>query len=261
MLCEKFEERLQELLDERMSPDGDEALLSHAELCDNCRDLLGLQEQLFAGLDACELPPLRAGFARDVVAEAGVIVAEAVTPAPTSNGRRAWHPAWVVAGVALAVMLLVAIVPMARWMGTAAPVAKEPQDRSTISAVDLANDEKVSTPVVPDEPETPSAIRFSPEELAAMAKNADELLSGRPAGEMVRNLSSRLPEVPGERSVEQIPGLRPIASSFSLTFGMVRRTIPGTSTKENPPAPESKEERPSKPQAGSLPLNSNGQFV
>ena len=72
MQCEKFEARLQDLLDQRARPEFDERLLEHAETCENCRETLWLQEQLFTGLEvwcfspgalakACTTNPVRPG--------------------------------------------------------------------------------------------------------------------------------------------------------------------------------------------------------
>ena len=86
-----------------------------------------------------------------------------------------------------------------------------------------------------------------------MARGADQLLTGRPAGEMVRNLSSRLTEVPVDESVEQIPGFGPVATSFYTAIGVVRRPIPTTpdNPKRNRPSTEEPNEstRP-KPSTG-----------
>ncbi|MEO8493560.1 MAG: hypothetical protein ABI614_00710, partial [Planctomycetota bacterium] len=50
MQCAKFEQRLQQLLDDRQNVEQDDMLREHARVCEDCRGILRMQGQLFAGL-------------------------------------------------------------------------------------------------------------------------------------------------------------------------------------------------------------------
>jgi len=69
MKCEQFEQRLHELLDRRCPPETDELLLSHAQSCDGCRQVLSAQEALFDGLEMAVTPELSPDFTDRVLAD------------------------------------------------------------------------------------------------------------------------------------------------------------------------------------------------
>jgi hypothetical protein len=69
MHCVQFEMRLNELLDERSSPDADLDLLEHARDCSDCADLLAGHELLLNGVQTLESPGAGADFAVRVAAE------------------------------------------------------------------------------------------------------------------------------------------------------------------------------------------------
>src|SRR5262245_5448721 len=52
MQCAEFENRLNRLLDSRLSPDDDGPLNDHAHECEGCSSLLHAQHVLFSGLRA-----------------------------------------------------------------------------------------------------------------------------------------------------------------------------------------------------------------
>jgi anti-sigma factor RsiW len=65
--CEKFEARLNSLLDQRLPAEKDGELGAHASSCSSCRDLLSGHEQLLDALELLESPALPTGFAQAVV--------------------------------------------------------------------------------------------------------------------------------------------------------------------------------------------------
>src|SRR6516225_6236482 len=67
MHCVRFEMRLNELLDERISPDTDRELLNHAEDCPDCAELLAGHELLLSGREWFE-PTIVADFSVRVAA-------------------------------------------------------------------------------------------------------------------------------------------------------------------------------------------------
>src|SRR5688572_20655428 len=57
MQCVEFEDRLNRLLDHRLSPDADESLTSHAGECEDCAGLFQAQRRLLAGLRSGRVSP------------------------------------------------------------------------------------------------------------------------------------------------------------------------------------------------------------
>ncbi len=103
MQCEKFEDRLHELLDRREPPESDARLQEHAALCANCAEQLAAQESLFAGLKLSQPPELSANFTQRVMA---------TSPPRRSNGA---FGKLVVGLLVLAAILLIALLPAA-WL-------------------------------------------------------------------------------------------------------------------------------------------------
>lgn len=264
MQCERFEARLQDLLDQRQRPECDTQLLEHAEACENCRETLLVQEQLFAGLDLWEAPSLSEAFAARVVKQylsderSGASLASAHDSADTSTA----FPMWKLFAGALAASLLIGAVTVASRLNrpevpvsppnvVPAVVHQEPLENppAAPAVTPAPKAELAVTPPVEPSPEPqvtpPTESVLSADHLAVQwVENAPELLDGRHTGRMIREVTSSLPEVPVDDS---IPGLRPITSSVSYTFGMFRRTLPGgrdLTPREPPKSPP-----PGKPQA------------
>jgi hypothetical protein len=62
MSCEDFEQRLNEVLDDRLDPAADRLLVEHSQRCPECQRLLALQSQCFAALHgALNLSPSLGG--------------------------------------------------------------------------------------------------------------------------------------------------------------------------------------------------------
>lgn len=56
MRCDEFESRLEEILDERLSPASDPLLKEHAALCAECRHRAAAYESMLVGLGLCQAP-------------------------------------------------------------------------------------------------------------------------------------------------------------------------------------------------------------
>jgi len=103
MLCENFDTRLHEVLDQRERAEVDAQLQDHALTCDDCAEKLATQAVLLDGLRAAFAPVPSPDFTNRVLA------AVRTPHTPTS-----WHTiAWSL--VAIAALLLVAAVP-AWWL-------------------------------------------------------------------------------------------------------------------------------------------------
>jgi hypothetical protein len=100
MLCEKFDTRLHEVLDQRERPELDARLRDHALTCDDCADKLAAQASLFDGFRAAPAPVPGRDFTDRVLASL-----------QTRQKNAAWGKiVWSL--VALAAVLLVAVVPV-----------------------------------------------------------------------------------------------------------------------------------------------------
>ena len=246
MHCEKFEARLMDLLDARQRPESDAALLTHAESCENCRELLAAQEQLFTGLELWEPPAMSADFTARTVALAlqssltdeqeEPVVAMLVPLKQASSGHsRSDKRVWWVLSAGMAAALLLAIYPVSQWLNSG--VAKVP----TEDAQPVAEGPETPVPTPPSveivqspKSENVSPMGMTPEQLAAEGE------------EFIRTIQ----ETPVDQSVERIPGFRPIVSTFGLAIGAARKTLPGPkeSTSGNMADPK-QPILPNKPQA------------
>jgi hypothetical protein len=70
MHCVRFEMRLNQLLDDRVSPDSDPDLVEHARECPDCGELFLGQEFLLQGIEAFDEPSAGPDLAVRVAAEA-----------------------------------------------------------------------------------------------------------------------------------------------------------------------------------------------
>lgn len=105
MQCEKFENRMHQLLDHRQRPEHDPQLQAHAQVCGRCRDTLDYQSVLLEGLVLFHPAEVSDDIAGDIVERA--FPAGAKTEEKAARRRR-WF--WT-AGVAAAATLLLAITP------------------------------------------------------------------------------------------------------------------------------------------------------
>jgi hypothetical protein len=104
MLCEKFDTRLHEVLDQRERAELDTQLREHALTCDDCAERLAAQASLFEGLRAAAPPALGPDFTNRVL-----------TTVKTRQITVAWRKVvWSL--LAVAAVLLVAALPAWWWL-------------------------------------------------------------------------------------------------------------------------------------------------
>jgi hypothetical protein len=242
MHCEKFEARLQDLLDARLSPECDSELLAHADQCDACREMLVLCEQMLSGLEVWEAPPLPDDFAARVVALAQQPVTVAELPA---QKEQMVSLGWKLLSGVLAASLLLGVVTMTLQRN---PNASTPQgsiaDAGALPAATSQAQVTINPAMMASSP-TLGPRPLQPGELVQLVENADGLFDGRKTGRIIREVTSSLPEVP--LVDEHVPGLRPITSSVSLTIGIVRKSLPVR--RDSAPRENEKPAEPLKPQA------------
>jgi hypothetical protein len=203
MQCVEFEDRLNRLLDHRLSPDDDLQLADHAQQCDACTRMLLAQQRLFAGLRESRLAP-------------PVELADRVlsTRHLETQARRGW---WKGAGI-LAMMATAASLGGLALMAIA---ARDSADRVAVS------------PAPPDIEDAPRdsggglAIAHLGGRSQPTRKETDErLLEYRQA---LESLATRIgdPAMEFDDVSETLsPSIRPIQSSFSLAIDALWRTLP-----------------------------------
>jgi hypothetical protein len=231
MRCREFEDRMNDVLDQRLPPERDPLLLRHAGECHSCHLLLAGQAALLAGIELMETPPLSTHFAAAVLAQSREVPAALELNTPRS-GKKMWLG--MLAGlVSLAAVVLVAVwIGMSRQQDPARPTAVKP--RSPAAAPKAIEVAKGSMPPTPSAP-TSIAKAVSPPRVAPPVAAKEEYQEYRDA---LNSLTAQLPS-----AVEKIdevqqstPAIRPLRASFSIAIGTLQRTIPSRGKREPKPA-------------------------
>ncbi len=222
MQCREFAERLNQVLDERQPPEGDERLAAHASLCEPCRQVLAGQQAVLAGLRHWqkhrESPRLVGEFSRRVVARAQAEPVEA-TLVSARPSRRAWLLAAALVGTAAAMLLAVTIAAFNSTGGDGVVASPDrlPKAGSPVKTPGPSRQIVAKSPSAPARGSQPGAF--------SMFYRPD----GR-YGEAIADMAtSRLPEaVERLDDVERYaPGIRPIRVSFTMLLDALWRAIPG----------------------------------
>jgi hypothetical protein len=213
MQCVEFENRVNRLLDNRLSPDDDDELADHARDCEGCASLLHAQHVLFAGLHA--------GRVAAPVDLADRVVSRRHTE--ITRSRTTWrNVGWAVllasaAGLAgLAVMALQSRNPQRDLVK--APTPESPSTKPAtlpglaVGAVGLH--QKV-------EPKHSEKSKAEFDEYFVVLENFATQISD----------SKEFDEV--SESLE--PGIKPIRSSFGLAIDALWRTLPRGRERTNKP--------------------------
>ena len=238
MRCREFEDRMNDVLDQRLPPERDALLLRHAGECHSCHQLLAGQATLLAGVELLETPPLSANFTTAVLVQSREI------PLATEiNARQGGKKKWLgmLAGlVSLAAVVLVAVwIGMSRQQDSARPTAVKP-----ISPVEAHKTIEVAKNSIPPKPSAPTSIAkaVAPPRIAPPAAAKEEYQEYRDA---LNSFTAQLPS-----AVEKIdevqqstPAIRPLRASFSMAIGTLQRTIPSRTKRDT---------RPIKPDSGFL---------
>jgi hypothetical protein len=213
MQCEEFEDRLNRLLDHRLSPDDDESLAFHARDCEECAGLFHAQQRLFTGLRIGRIQP-SPELATRVVSQ---------QHSEVSRRRAAWrNGGWAVLLASAASLGGLALMALKTGDNPPDIVKKVPVQGGqhgpglAIAGVGPAKSEKIATPDKADE-------RL--EEYFVVLENiATQISDSKEFDEMSESLE---------------PSIKPIRSSFGLALDALRRTLP-----------RGKESRATKPESG-----------
>jgi hypothetical protein len=230
MKCREFEDRLNDVLDDRGQPQSDPRLAAHADECDSCRQMLVGQELMLASLKRLPKPSVPADLAARVVARASsekVVLGE-------GRQSRAWLAFGAVAASAAAALLVVSLVWQAR---EGFPVVNAPADSEPQSG-DVAPLPPPGFAVA-----NPGGSRRgsrAPGQGSASA-SADWLIEAprlpshlREYRGAIDNLAITLPETV-ERLDEMehyAPGIKPLRLSLGVLFDALWSTFPGSSEEQ-----------------------------
>jgi hypothetical protein len=209
MRCDKFDERVHSLLDNRVPIHSDQSLLEHADACNKCRGILGTYDDLFEGLECGETLELSSDFTRRVVAQ--VCAGQTQTVRPARKARR-W---FALAAVAIAAGLLIALIPFLR--GGPSPNEQVVEEQSN----------ERTEPRAPESTDGESSHDDAP----LLAEGAADGRAAEDPGDQP------LPWFPGSLAASDLPhrfvpvdeirgGLRPITSSLAVAIDALRSTIP-----------------------------------
>lgn len=206
MQCERFERRLQQLLDRRLCPEQDKALLRHAARCSTCRLWLSAQRRLWEGWRRSCPPEPDRGFAQRVLARTSRSKAAA---APLGPG------AWALAAAA---MLLVMTAP-GQWVHIRKQQTHSPIPAArTPAAATMAGDAPVR-----HARETQSPVPGETQPAGCLA--TDTQLIREVWNTCLRHLAD--PPIDGLKPVEHITwSFKPLASTLSAALDALRSTMP-----------------------------------
>jgi hypothetical protein len=216
MQCDEFEERVNEVLDERGRPEWDAELRLHCEQCPACRKLAASYDALLDGFYALATPEAPVDMALRVVDE---------LRAEPARGRRY---AGVAAALATAAVLLIAMVPLLR--GTLSPQTPAKPAAQPLAAAAPARQLPIERiPLVPELMAIAESSQGDP--YAGLAKET---------GQGLASVILYVPGVGGSRgiidaqtagrepawAVQMSEGLRPITNSVTETFDLLLDSLP-----------------------------------
>ena len=222
MSCEWFEERLQDILDQRQDPAADPRLRKHVRSCLGCRSLLAAQRRLFFVF------PRGARREEEDLELTASADDGRLAELPGKGGAtwRKWTAVTSSGAVVAALVVILAVGPMANRRNELKP---------TSDAMSLAEFAILAA-------DGPSGVR-EPERLATIELAADE---PQPMGEpplvlLVARLSESIATLPASRldGVHELAeGIRPLADSVGSMVEALRQRWQGSRVERIPTAPD-----------------------
>ena len=195
MQCAKFEERLQQLLDDRKSVEQDNLIQEHATGCDACGSVLRTQSLLFAGLQATLGPSFTKSLGHRVVDQLRI------------DHRKRANRRLTIAALATAAVIMIALFPLA---GDRIRFLRD-RDHGN-GGLALATQTREQNPHRTFTSEESEDLRLLMHQW--MLQISDHRLG---MFEPVDQLAS---------------GIRPLALTFNLALDTLRRTLPGYSERQ-----------------------------
>lgn len=229
MKCREFENRLNDLLDDRKRPEGDALLADHARDCEPCGQLLAGQQLLLAGIKRASLPATTSGFARRVVEQASPAI-QVARRAPSS--QRNWWAVGTLLTAAAAMLLILSLVWQARQ--GAIPVGN---DQALTDPQEIDNYPPDYRPAVrPENRSRPPGLALAQADWLIEAPRLPATL--REYSGTFDNLAITLPETVQrlDEMEHYAPGIKPIRISFGVLLDTLWNAFPGSSNAAQQPA-------------------------
>ena len=200
----KFQQRLNEVLDDRRQLRGDDELLQMAEQDADCSETLSAAQLLLDGVDMLDCPSVGPGLADRVLAKVNV------RKSPNQI-LRLWVP------ICVAAALLLAAIPIYRfWQG-----------EQTENPVAAGEEEKPAKPDTPGEPRVDEKLVASADSEGYMHRAGEAIGEAIWAGSMDQLTPEQEQWV--ERATAEIrPVADPMATSVAVTVDAVVRTFEPT---------------------------------
>ena len=252
--CAPFEQRVQQLLDERLAPEDDAWVQSQVAHSHENQQLLSGQQLMLDGLEMSEVPELSNNFAERCVAAAmdkSTMHDADARPTLTSSGSsRGWS--WRITAYAATICALLAIIaaePLWSWL------------RGDPSSEPIVENPSADTnPAVPPSP-TPEIPNFAADDMPQTSGDSTQgshlnqpgMLAPLPESigldeqptieELFHDLRERIPPTEGEERfyalVEEVrTGLRPVTDSVGGALNALRRNIPPAPKRDDGQEPQ-----------------------
>lgn len=202
MKCERFESRLDELLDARVAPEDDAALCEHAGLCPSCRTTLATHVQLMQAVSQLPRPSVSDDLAARVLGE---LRRPVVASREAGRSYTPWYALAVAAALLLAAWPLVAL-----WQS--AGRVEVAQTDAPSAAVDASADDAPAMPL-------DQLLRDASDKYAVLARESTDVAAAapQPLERPVVPTTSEDPAVQALTAVSWVQevsdGLRPITTS------------------------------------------------
>jgi hypothetical protein len=244
MKCTDFENRLNELLDDRLAPQDDASVVAHASGCADCREVLAAHEGLFRGLALLSRRTVSPELGKKVLREFNSPGA-ALPPLPPAP-RRGWLPMLATAAaILLAVGLSIWIVNRNRNPRFAIQPAPR-GGHGNLAIIKPSNrtqpkETLAPAPLVAPQPPQVANVQPgpvpTPEENEAYRQTMASLASQWSAnGQWSAN--PQWPHVETLNVEQYAPGIRPIRESFEVALDALLRTIPSGKKETRPTPPQ-----------------------
>ena len=241
MKCTDFENRLNQLLDDRAVPERDALLLAHADQCGDCRELLFAQESLFRGLAVLQRGTVSPELGQRVLGNLETAPTPVVLLPLPPRERRWWPLLAAAAAVLLAVGLSVWFVNRDRNQPEIAEPNKQPVASEGLALIKPGrthakpNSQEASQSTDPVKTES---VAVNPAPGTLPNEKSEEYRQRMVSLASQWSTNGQWPQVDtlDVGQVEQYaPSIRPIRESFEVALDALLRTIPGM--KENRTAP------------------------
>jgi hypothetical protein len=238
MKCTDFEDRLNELLDDRLSPQNDATLIAHANSCADCREVLVAHESLFRGLAVLNHRTVAPELGKQVLREFTAPVAP-LPPLPTI--KRSW---FTILATAAAILLAVGVSIWIVNRNRNSRIAVQPAPRGghgNLAIIKPGRSTKPQETVAPAPLVThqPNVVAERPRTAPTAEENEARQAMASLASQWSANAQYPQWSHVETLNVEQYaPGIRPIRESFEVALDALLRTIPSGKKETRPTPPQ-----------------------